>query len=120
MRSKLRRSDLGQYQLTAFIQRDLGAWIVIHADFALLVANLVSHVIAQHFLRFVIHRFAALLRAGGSVVVLQGTLYLVTGIPATQRTYHGRNITAPATAKLVADRAPATAPSTEPAMRFSS
>ena len=76
---------------------------MIHADFPLLIAYLIGHIVAEHFIGFVIHRFAALLGGGVGIVVLHRALDLVTGIAAAQRTYHRRYTTSATAAKLVAN-----------------
>ena len=81
------------------------ARVFIHADFALLIANFVRHVIAQHFFRLVIDGFAALLSRGVGIVILHRALHLVTGIAATQRADHGSHIFTPAAAELVTNHA---------------
>ena len=43
-----------QNKLTIVIQRNLRSRIFIHANLSLLVANLVRHVVTDHFLGFVI------------------------------------------------------------------
>ena len=76
---------------------------MIHPDFPLLIAYLIGHIVTQHFVGFVIHRFAALLRGGVGVVVLHRALDLVTGIAAAQRAHHRRHAASVTAAELVAN-----------------
>lgn len=96
---------LVQYQLPISVQRDLGAGIAIHADLALLCANFVGDVIAQHFLGFVIYRLATLLRRSVGIIVLHMALNLITCIPARQSPRHRGNILVSTTADLMAQDA---------------
>lgn len=98
-----------QHQLAVAIQRDFRARIVVHTDFALLIANFVRDVIAQQFLRFIIDRLATLTVGGIGIPILQITLHLVARIPPPRPPPNWWPSTPPATA-----------PNTEPAILFSS
>lgn len=111
---------LVQHQLAVAIQRDFRARIVVHTDFALLIANFVRDVIAQQFLRFIIDRLATLTVGGIGIPILQITLHLIARIPPRQRAGHGGDISAPLAADGWPSTPPATVPNTEPAILFSS
>ncbi|VEA18680.1 Uncharacterised protein [Salmonella enterica subsp. enterica] len=59
-----------QNQLAIAVEGNLRSGVFIHADFALLIANFVGHVVAKHLFRFVIHRLTALLRGSVSITFL--------------------------------------------------
>jgi len=84
-----------QDQLPVAVQRDTATRVVLHTDFALLFPDAVCHIVTQHFLCFVINRFAALLRRGVGIAFLQVALDLVTGIAAAQRAHDRSDMVLP-------------------------
>jgi hypothetical protein len=88
-------------QLTIAIQRNTRAGVIFHADFTLLIAYFIGHVISQFFLLFIINCFAALFGCGVGIPILQSTLDLITGITARYRTRYCRYIPAATATKLV-------------------
>lgn len=92
-----------QHQLTVVVQGNFRARIMVHADFALLIANFIRDVIAQQFLRFIIHRLATLAVGGIRITILQVALDLIARIATRQRAGYSCDIPAPPAAELMAE-----------------
>src|SRR5450830_289588 len=83
------RLVLAEDQTTLFIDRDLTAWITIHAHRTFLAIQGVTHVIADDLVADVVDGVTAGLRGGVGIAVLHAFLNLVTGVAATDRTGYG-------------------------------